>query len=119
MNAATYERSHLYIGGDWQRSADPAMTEIVNPATEKTFGAAPAGTMADVDRAVDSAGRALRSGPWARSTGSERAGWMRALAAQLAARGDDTARLVSGENGMPISLARVAEGQGPAATMSY
>jgi aldehyde dehydrogenase (NAD+) len=44
---------------------------------------------------------------------------MRALAAQLAKRGDDTAHLVSGENGMPISLARVAEGQGPAATLRY
>jgi len=44
---------------------------------------------------------------------------MRALAAQLATRGDDTAHLVSGENGMPISLARVAEGQGPAATLRY
>ncbi len=44
---------------------------------------------------------------------------MRALADEPAARGDDTARLVSNENGMPISLARVAEGQGPAATLRY
>jgi hypothetical protein len=42
MSAATYERSHLYIGGDWHRSSDPAMTEIVNPATEKICGAGPA-----------------------------------------------------------------------------
>lgn len=49
----------------------------------------------------------------------QRAQWMRALADEPAARGDDTARLVSNENGMPISLARVAEGQGPAATLRY
>ncbi len=119
MNAVTYERSHHYIGGDWHRSDDPAVTEIVNPATEKTFGAAPTGSTGDVDRAVDAAGQALRAAPWAGSTGTERAGWMRALTAQLATRGDDTAHLVSGENGMPISLARVAEGQGPAATLRY
>jgi aldehyde dehydrogenase (NAD+) len=119
MSLATYERSHLYIGGAWRRSTDPAMTDIVSPATEQIFGAAPIGTTADVDQAVDAAGQALRGDPWGGSTGSERAAWMRALAAELAKRGDDTAHLVSGENGMPISLARVAEGQGPAATLRY
>ncbi|MDX6233492.1 MAG: hypothetical protein QOH68_2516 [Nocardioidaceae bacterium] len=119
MTIATHERNHLYIGGAWQRSSDPAMTDIINPSTEEPFGAAPTGTTADVDRAVDAAGEALRTAPWATSTGPERAGWMRALAKELASRGNDTATLVSGENGMPISLARVAEGQGPAATLDY
>lgn len=119
MSLANYERGHLYIGGEWHRSTDPAMTDIVSPATEKVFGTAPTGTPADVDRAVDAARQALHSAVWAGSTGAERAGWMRALAAELALRGDDTAHLVSNENGMPISLARVAEGQGPAATLRY
>jgi aldehyde dehydrogenase (NAD+) len=119
MSTGTHQRSHLYIGGDWHPSTSPEMTNIINPATEDLFGAAPTGTTADVDRAVDAARDALRSAPWGESTGSDRAASMRALADQLALRGDETARLVSGENGMPISLARVAEGQGPATTLRY
>ena len=97
----------------------PGTHPIICPATEEPFGAAPTGTFTDADRAIDAARHALRTAPWADSTGAQRAQWMRALADELAARGDDTARLVSNENGMPISLARVAEGQGPAATLRY
>ncbi|MFC7502398.1 aldehyde dehydrogenase family protein, partial [Nocardioides sp. GCM10030258] len=119
MSAIIEERSHLYIDGRWQPSSDPAMTNIISPATEQVFGAAPTGTALDVDQAVGAARRALQAGSWAGTAGSERAAWMRALADELAKRGDETAHLVSGENGMPISLARVAEGQGPAATLRY
>jgi acyl-CoA reductase-like NAD-dependent aldehyde dehydrogenase len=119
MTSVAAERTRLYIGGDWHASADPAMTEIISPATERIFGAAPTGSSADVDRAVDAARRALRTGPWSRSSGPDRAAWMRALAAELERRADETAAVVSGENGMPISLARIAEGRGPATTLRY
>ncbi|HEY5853590.1 MAG TPA: aldehyde dehydrogenase [Aldersonia sp.] len=94
------------------------MTTIVSASTEQPFAAAPAGTSDDVDAAVQAARDALR-GVWAQTTGAQRAAWMRVLATELEARGDDTAALVSGENGMPISLSRVAEGKGPAATLRY
>ena len=119
MNTVATERTRLYIGGDWHKPRDPAMTEIISPATEQTFGAAPTGCPADVDAAVAAARLALQTGPWAGSDGAERAAWMRALGNELAARGEHTAALVSGENGMPITLARNAEGQGPAATLRY
>ena len=41
MNTVATERTRLYIGGDWHKPRDPAMTEIISPATEQTFGAAP------------------------------------------------------------------------------
>ncbi len=119
MSTLTHERTDLFIGGAWQPSSDQELTPIICPATEEPFGAAPTGTFTDANRAIDAARHALRTAPWADSTGVQRAQWMRALADELAARGDDTARLVSNENGMPISLARVAEGQGPAATLRY
>jgi len=119
MSTLTHERTDLFIGGAWQPSSDQELTPIICPATEEPFGAAPTGTFTDADRAIDAARHALRTAPWADSTGMQRAQWMRALADELAARGDDMARLVSNENGMPISLARVAEGQGPAATLRY
>jgi len=112
-------RTHQFIGGDWQSSTSPGMSEIVSPSTERTFAFAPTGTTADVDAAVNAARAALCSAIWRDATGAERARWMRALADELAKRGDLTAALVSGENGMPISLSRIAEGQGPAATLRY
>lgn len=119
MSTVVDSRDHLYIDGDWRYSQESTTTEIICPATEKTLAAAPTGCTADVDLAVAAARRALRSGPWAGSSGAERAGWMRRLADQMLARSDWTATVVSSENGMPISLARVAEGQGPAATLRY
>jgi acyl-CoA reductase-like NAD-dependent aldehyde dehydrogenase len=119
MSTLTYASTDLFIGGAWQPSSGREVTPIICPATEAPFGEAPTGTFADADRAIDAARQASRASPWADSTGEQRARWMRALADELAARGDDTARLVSSENGMPISLARVAEGQGPAATLRY
>jgi len=119
MTTVATERQQLYIGGQWRESCDREMTAVISPATVQPFGAAPTGCAADVDAAVAGARQALTTGPWAQSTGTERAAWMLALADELAARGDRTAALVSAENGMPISLARIAEGQGPAATLRY
>jgi aldehyde dehydrogenase (NAD+) len=112
-------RTHQFIGGTWRASTDTAVTPIVSPSTEETFGLAPSGTLADVDAAVAAARAALTNPTWRDASGAERATWMRALADELSRRGDDTAAAVSGENGMPISLSRVAEGQGPAATLHY
>ncbi len=120
MTAPVHVRSQLFIGGDWRSPDKPElMAEIVSPSTETPFAAAPKGSIADVDAAVSAARTALRVAPWAGSTGAQRAAWMRALADELESRGDHTAALVSGENGMPISLARVAEGKGPAGTLRY
>jgi aldehyde dehydrogenase (NAD+) len=119
MTAATHVRTQQFIGGDWQSSTDPAVTEIVSPSTEEPFAVAPTGSTADVDAAVSAARAALKGATWAGSTGAQRAAWMRSLADELESRGDHTASLVTGENGMPISLSRVAEGKGPAETLRY
>ncbi len=120
MTAPAHVRSQLFIGGDWHSPHEPElMAEIVSPSTETPFAAAPRGSTADVDAAVRAARTALKAAPWAGSTGTRRAAWMRSLADELESRGDHTAVLVSGENGMPISLARVAEGKGPAGTLRY
>lgn len=119
MTTSERERTQLFIGGSWRPSSSSEMTSIISPSTEQIFGAAPSGTTADVDAAVDAAGEALRNSAWARMDGAQRAQWMRRLADELEAIGDRTAALVSGSNGMPISVARVAEGKGPATTLRY
>lgn len=111
-------REHLYIDGEWRTGSGPAIT-VVNPATEEDFGRAAAGGRPDVDAAVAAARAALVAPAWAGATPTVRAALMLRFADALAERGDATASVVTGENGMPITLARAAEGQGPAATLRY
>src|SRR5215207_9929629 len=119
MSTTPHIRSSLFVDGEWLAPRDPTMTTIISPSTEQPFGAAPAGSAADVDAAVASARRALTHSGWTQASGGERAAAMRALADELEARAEETAATVTGENGMPLALARVAEGRGPAATLRY
>ena len=119
MTTTAHTRPSLFIDGKWRAPHDQGMTAVISPSTEQTFGYAPTGSPTDVDVAVESARRALRSSPWARATGAERATAMRAIADELEARAQSTAATVTGENGMPLSLAQIAEGRGPSATLRY
>ncbi|MBN9739139.1 MULTISPECIES: aldehyde dehydrogenase [unclassified Pseudonocardia] len=112
------EREHLYIDGGWRPGSGASIT-VINPATEQPWGWSAGAGRTDIDSAVDSARCALRSPAWAGLEPQDRAALMERFAQALAARGDDTAAVVTAENGMPIALSRVAEGQGPAATLRY
>jgi len=81
-----------------------AVTEVVNPATAEVVATVPAGTGADVDRAV-AAARAALSG-WAATEPGERADALRRLAGELTSRVEVIAQAVTAEMGAPITLAR-------------
>lgn len=66
------EKFQLYIDGGFHDAADGATFESLDPATEAPWALMPEGRAADVDRAVAAARRALKSGPWATMTASER-----------------------------------------------
>ena len=93
----------LFIGGDWAASSDGGGIEIVSPSSEEIVGRVGKATMADMDRAVAAARHAFDHGPWARSTGPERATVLRRIAAELTKRGDDFARAWSLQVGMPYA----------------
>jgi aldehyde dehydrogenase (NAD+) len=109
------DRRSFFIAGEWCEPADAAASHvIVEPATEEPLGRATLASPADVDRAVAAARRAQDTGPWARADGAERAAVLRAFAAALTARADETSTLVTRENGMPIGLSRAVNGFVPA-----
>ncbi len=97
-------RSDLYIDGSWQGAADGATLAVVDPATEEIFHRVAAGGPADVDRAVDAA-RAAFEGGWGRTSGRERAKYLRAIAAAIAARRETLATLEVRDNGKPLAEA--------------
>jgi acyl-CoA reductase-like NAD-dependent aldehyde dehydrogenase len=106
----TYER--FYIDGGWQQPSGTETIDVRSASTEEVIGRIPKGTAADVDRAVTAARRAFDSG-WALTTTSERAEWLRKLAAALESRVSDIAATISQEVGMPIRMSTPVQAQLP------
>jgi acyl-CoA reductase-like NAD-dependent aldehyde dehydrogenase len=108
------DRPRFFIDGRWVEPHGPGSHAVVEAATGEQLGTAALGERADIDAAVLAARRALDSGPWGRSTAAERAEVMRRMAQGLLARAENTSRLVSQENGMPIGLSSTLNGVAPA-----
>ncbi len=85
-------------GGEW--------LEVRSPATGEIVGRVPAGTEADVDRAVQAARAAFAAGTWSRRLLSERAAILGKLADLLEANADDLARLETLQTGTAYKLRR-------------
>jgi geranial dehydrogenase len=104
-------KDSFFIGGDWVKPATDRTFTMINASTEDVLGTAPEGSEADIDAAVAAARKALTEGPWAEASPVERAAIMERFMAALASRSSDIARVVSAQNGMPLSLSEPFEGQ--------
>nr|WP_047166164.1 aldehyde dehydrogenase family protein [Sphingomonas sp. Y57] len=74
--------------------------DVVNPATGRPFARCPAGTPADLDRAVEAARRAFPA--WAAKPDAERKAAVAALADIIEANLPELAELVTREQGKPL-----------------
>ncbi|MCO1582470.1 aldehyde dehydrogenase family protein [Crossiella sp. SN42] len=92
------------------------LIEVINPATEQVIGSVPAGTAADVDAAVRAAHAAFPA--WAATPLAERAELGRRIAAGVAARRDELAKLITAEMGSPISFSTRVQASLPVAVAS-
>jgi geranial dehydrogenase len=104
-------RDSFFIGNEWVKPATDRTFIAINASTEEVLGTAPEGSEADIDKAVAAARKALTEGPWAQARPAERAEVMERFMAALASRSSEIARLVSAQNGMPLSLSEPFEGQ--------
>jgi aldehyde dehydrogenase (NAD+) len=110
----------LYIGGEWVAPASEERIDVFSASTEELVGRVPAAVERDVDHAVAAARRAFDDPTgWSQWAPSDRADAIDRLATALEARGTETARLVSIQNGMPIAMAEAVEGASPAGTLRY
>src|SRR3954466_3835845 len=100
-------RDKLYIGGEWVDPAGADTLEGIDSTTEKMMGRRPAGTAADVDRAVEAARAAFEV--WSTVPLEERVAACAAIGQQLAARSAEIAALIAREVGMPIELATMIQ----------
>jgi len=106
----------LYIDGAWVPSSGSDTIEVVNPSTEQVIAAVPAGTPADVDRAVAAAKAAFQT--WGFTSKDERGKYVQAIAEGLAARSQEIAEVISSELGMPLMWATMIQAGLPAGNMA-
>ena len=102
--STTVDSQKLFIGGKWEDAADGGTMEVLNPSTGETIAEVPAGTAADVDRAVEAAKQALPE--WLDSTPGERAELLLRLADILDANAEELAAIESRNVGKPLGYAR-------------
>ena len=93
----------FFIGGEFVAPTGADRIDVIEPATEDVLGSCPAGTEADMDRAVAAARQAFDHGPWPGMSPSERADAIARLSAALQARAADIADVITRENGSPAS----------------
>jgi acyl-CoA reductase-like NAD-dependent aldehyde dehydrogenase len=110
----------LFIGGVWAAPSSDRRIQIVSPSTEETIGSAPEAAPADVDAAATAARRAFDDpAGWASWDAAARAAALDRLADALESRGEELARTVSMQNGMPIAVAQQLEAAYPVAVLRY
>ena len=96
----------LFIGGQWVKPSTDAKIDVIAPATEQLYVSVPDAQEVDIDRAVAAARQAFDHGPWPRMRHSERAAYLRAIAAKLTERAADIAQIWPNEMGIVHSFAR-------------
>ncbi|MBA3875513.1 MAG: NAD-dependent succinate-semialdehyde dehydrogenase [Anaerolinea sp.] len=94
----------LFIGGRWVSAADGRTVEIRDPATGDLVGRAALGGVEDARTALAAAQAAF--GGWSRTPALERAAILRAAASLVRGRIDEIARVLTLEQGKPLTDAR-------------
>lgn len=112
-------RDSFFIGNRWVSPASDRRFTLINASTEEVIGTAPEAVEADVDAAVAAARTAFAASGWSDAAPAERAAVMERFMGALAARGDEIARTVSAQNGMPLSISQPLEGQFSIGVVQY
>jgi succinate-semialdehyde dehydrogenase / glutarate-semialdehyde dehydrogenase len=94
----------LFIDGSWRLGEGREERAVVNPATADTIAEVSLATAADLDEALGAADRAFKI--WRATDVETRSGILRKAAALMRDRAEDIARMLTSEQGKPLSEAR-------------
>ncbi|MFM5885354.1 MAG: aldehyde dehydrogenase family protein, partial [Novosphingobium sp.] len=112
-------RDSFFIGNEWVKPASDRRFTLINASTEEAIATVPEAVQADVDAAVAAARKAFDGPGWSDATPQARAAVMERFMAAIAARGEEIARAVSMQNGMPIGISVPLEGQFSVGVVQY
>lgn len=93
----------IYVDGEWLRPAGPNI-DVTNPATGELLGRVPKAGRDETVAAIAAARKALPA--WAGRTTKERAAVLRRWHDLIVANADDLARILTAEQGKPLTEAR-------------
>jgi len=96
---AEMQSYRMLIDGAWVDASDGGSFVSVNPATQAGWAHVPEATAEDVDHAVRAADRAVKEGPWAAMTPTERGHCLRRLGDLLAAESEALGRIETVDTG--------------------
>jgi aldehyde dehydrogenase (NAD+) len=110
----------FFIGGGWRKPDGSSTILLSSPSTEERIGVVPEGSSADIDAAVLAARQAFdQPSGWSTWTAEERAAVLRDFAAALDRRGEQIAKRVTAQNGMPWALSSTVEAVFPGFLLRY
>ena len=104
MGQSSHVKQDQYIGGQWVAAESAEVINVIDASTEGVYGTIPAGTAAEVDKAVKAARDAFTS--WSQTPPDKRRTYLEAVAAGLEARADEIAELISHELGAPAAFSK-------------
>jgi aldehyde dehydrogenase (NAD+) len=117
VKAPIRHADRFFIGGQWVQPSSDATIKVIDPGTEELYFSVAEAQAADISRAVEAARQAFDAGPWPRLTHAERAGYLRAIGAELSRRSDDIGQIWPRESGVLHAIARFG-GAGAQATFN-
>ena len=101
---SNYPNTQLLINNEWQDAEGGKAIEVLNPATGKVIGTVAHASKKDLDRALDAAQKGFEV--WRKTPAIEREAIMRKAAALFRERVEETARVLTLEQGKPLNEAR-------------
>ena len=97
-------REACYVDGQWIQADSGQTVPVDNPATGELIGKVPKVSVVETKRAIQAANRAFLT--WSKKTAKERAGILRRWFDLMMANQDDLARLMTVEQGKPLTESR-------------
>ncbi len=98
-----YTKLGLYIDGEWIFQASGGTQKVLNPADESVLAELPLAGISELDAALAAAERGFRQ--WKRTSAHERYQTLRRAAVLARERAESIARLITQEQGKPLSEA--------------
>ncbi len=96
----------MLIDGEWVGASDGKTFDSINPSTGNVWSEVPEATQDDVDRAVQAAYRAFKTGSWSKMLPTERGACLRNLAGLLAEKSEILGRTESIDTGKMLKETR-------------
>ncbi|ESW94356.1 aldehyde dehydrogenase [Mesorhizobium sp. LSJC268A00] len=110
---------NIYVSGKLRPAHASARIPVVNPADEQEFATIPDGDEDDVSAVVDAAREAFRNSGWPQLPPSERANYLRRLAAAIDDRAEQLGAIVTAQIGMPLASSVQSNGNGTSKYYRY